>query len=88
MALSLGIFRAERGGATGLHVSRKHLILAETLPSEEITVIILLTFIGEIPNNKASWTGSVSSFAICIHSRTCTFQAMSITLENVRTELL
>lgn len=43
MALSLGLFRAEGGGTTGLYVSRKHLILAEALPSKEIIIIVLLT---------------------------------------------
>lgn len=79
MTLSFGICRAQRGGTTGLYLFLKHFILAEALPPKEIIIVVLLTYLwGEIANNKASWTGSVSLLGICTHNWTHVFQAMSI----------
>ena len=59
MALNLGICTAERDGTTGLYIVLRHFILAEALPSKEILIVVLLTYLyGEIANNQASWTGS------------------------------
>lgn len=46
----------------------KHFILAGALPPKEIIITVLLTLMGEIANNKASWTDSISSFETCTHN--------------------